>query len=117
MKNAIHLIQRDPKLVPKPVCPKDPDSLWASGYWAVTESTSRRLVGGMIYFHERQDGRSKRGGEIVGYELVGSGVWAGRIIFRFREDSSARGVLTGREGWAMEKKIVREPVTQHDINN
>ena len=57
-------------------------------------------------FHERQDSRSKRGGEIVGYEVVKFGEFAGRIIFRFRNDPSAKGKLTGREGWAMEKKIV-----------
>lgn len=104
--NAIHLIQKDPKLGPKKESDKDPASLWTSGFWAVSESTSQKLIGGMIYFHERQDGRSKRGGEIVDYELVKDGKYAGRIIFRFRNDSAAKGKLAGREGWAMEKKIV-----------
>lgn len=104
--SAIHFIQRDLKLRPKPENPKDP-SLWRSGFWAVPESKARKLIGGMIYLHERQDGRSKRGGEIVGFEVAKEGDFAGRIIFRFREDPSARGKLTGREGWAMEKKIVR----------
>lgn len=106
--NAIHLIQKDPKLVPRAENPKDPASLWTSGFWAVPESTARKLVGGMIHFHERQDSRSKRGGEIVGYEVTKGGEYPGRIIFRFREDPSAKGKLTGREGWAMEKKIVWE---------
>lgn len=104
--NAIHLIQKNPKLVPMAENPKDPASLWISGYWAVPESTARRLIGGMIYFHARQDGRSKRGGEIVGYEVVQSGEWIGRIRFRFREDSTAKRKLTDREGWSMEKKII-----------
>lgn len=104
--NAIHFVQRDPELAPKPERPKDPASVWTSGFWAVPESTAQRLIGGMIYFHERQDSRSKRGGEIVGYELSKDVKFAGRIVFRFREDPSARGKLTGREGWAMEKKIV-----------
>jgi hypothetical protein len=104
--NAIHLIQKDPKLAPRPECPKDPTSLWRSGFWAVSEAMARRLTGAMIYFHEKQDARAKRGGEIVDYELVEEGEYAGRIIFRFREDPSAKGKLTGRDGWSMEKKIV-----------
>jgi hypothetical protein len=60
----------------------------------------------MIYLHEKQDARAKRGGEIIGCGLVEEGEYAGRIIFRFREDPSAKGKLTGREGWSMEKKIV-----------
>ena len=103
---AVHFIQKDPKLVPMAENPKDPASLWTSGFWAVPEATAQKLIGGMIYFHKRQDTRSMRGGEIVGYEVVKDDEYAGRIVFRFREDSSARGKLTGREGWAMEKKIV-----------
>ena len=104
--NAVHFIQKDPKLVPKAESPKDSASFWTSGFWAVPETTARKLIGAMIYFHKRQDSRSTRGGEVVGYEVVKDGEYAGRIIFRFREDRSAKGVLTSREGWAMEKKIV-----------
>lgn len=104
--SAIHFIQKDPKLGPRPENPKDLASLWWSGYWALSESTAQKLIGGMIYFHEKQDSRSKRGGVIVSYEVVKDGEFAGRIIFRFRNDPSTKGKLTGREGWAMEKKIV-----------
>ena len=89
-----------------PENPKDSESLWTSGFWAVSEATAKQLIGGMIYFHEKQESRSKRGGEIVGFEVVKSGEYAGRIIFRFRNDPNAKGVLTSRAGWPMEKKMV-----------
>lgn len=115
--SAIHFIQRDPKFRPGPEDPKNP-SLRTSGFWAVSEPAAQKLIGGMIYFHERKDSRSKSGGEIVGYEVTKEGKYAGRIIFRFREDPLARGKLTGREGWAMEKKIAWDDENgAHESNN
>lgn len=106
--NCIHLIQKDtdPKLLPKPE--KEGSKIWTSGYWSLAAKTAEGLIGGMIYFHKAQVKPSFLGGEIVGYRVEESGEWKGRIVFRFREESSARGVKTGKEGWAMVMKLCGE---------
>ena len=43
---------------------------------------------------------------IVDFSVVEEGEYVGRVIFWFRNDPAARGTMTGREAWAMEKKIV-----------
>lgn len=102
--NAIYLIQKDPKLVPKPRRPGD--SVWESGFWSVPVATAKALIGGQIYFHKLQKSPAFFGGEIVGFEVTPEGEYAGRIIFRFRPDPNARGTKAGPDGWGMEKKIV-----------
>lgn len=105
--NCIHLIQKetDPKLLPHPVKGSE---FWVSGYWTLSEKTAQGLIGGMIYFHKAQVKPSFLGGEIVEYRVEESGEWKGKIVFRFRQDASARGVKTGKEGWAMVMKICGE---------
>jgi len=60
----------------------------------------------MIYFHTAQVKPSFLGGQIAGCRVEKSGEWKGRIVFRFRQEPLARGVKTGKDGWAMEMKIV-----------
>jgi hypothetical protein len=102
----LHLIQKesDPKLLPKPDNPGS--ELWTSGYWSLSVDTVKSLVGGRVYFHKAQAKPASLGGDLVDYRVADEPPYAGRIILGFRPDPQARGVKTGPEGWAMEKKIV-----------
>jgi hypothetical protein len=79
---------------------------WESGYWVVGEETAQRLVGGDIYLHDGQNEPSHFGGTILGYRIHRGGDVDGRIVFRFQASVSHKGVMTDREGWGNEKKIV-----------
>ena len=65
------------------------------------------MVGGQIYFHERQIEPSFYGGLITGFRIQQGEPYDGRIIFRFEPKPECRDVRAGAEGWQYEKKIVR----------
>ena len=99
---AIHFVERlgNTKRIP------DTDHEYECGYWAVSEATAQRLIGGDLYLHDKQKEPSRFGGKILGFHVHPDGVEAGRIVFRIRASLEHRGVLTGRAGWGNEKKIV-----------
>jgi hypothetical protein len=78
-----------------------------SGLWDVSVNTAEALVGGDIYFHEKQKEPSYFGGKILGYSIHESDdQYNGRIIFRFEYSAEHRKVSAGSGGWSNEKKIV-----------
>ena len=104
---ALHLIQNqnDPKLLPRPEQPGA--DVWVSGYWSLAVATVQSLIGGWVYFHKAQAKPAFLGGELLDYRVADETPYSGRIILVFRHDPNAKGVTTGRDGWAMEMKIVR----------
>src|SRR4051812_22474692 len=102
---AIHIVKNDPNLPQiKPVHPGS--DVYTSGYWKVPEEAARELIGGKIYFHERQADPSFHGGTITAIEKINEGERAGRIVFTFQFERECRGVTTSPDGWMREKKIV-----------
>jgi hypothetical protein len=105
---SLYLIQKqtDPKLLPMPERPGSDQLL--SGYWSLSEATARSLIGGRVYFHKAQAKPAFFGGELLGYRVADEAPYAGRIILIFRPDPTARGTITSRDGWSMEKKIISD---------
>lgn len=102
---AVHFVERmgNPRRLP------DTDGEWESGYWHVSEESAARLIGGQIYLHSGQNEPSHFGGVILGYRVhaqAGDAQLDGRIVFRFRPSLEYKGVVTPREGWGNEKKLV-----------
>lgn len=80
---------------------------WESGYWVIAEETAQRLIGGDLYLHSGQNEPSHFGGKIVAFRIHRDGSEIdGRIVFRIRPTIEYKGVVTGREGWGNEKKLV-----------
>jgi hypothetical protein len=100
---AIHLIERENYFTRV----TGSQTEWESGYWAIAEALARELIGGHIYFHEKQQEPSYYGGIINGFRINQVEPYSGRIIFRFEPKPDCRGVRAGREGWQQEKKIVK----------
>lgn len=102
----IHLIERVQHFV------KIEDNVFESWCWDVTAQTAQALVGGDIYFHERQKEKSWYGGKVLDYRIHDSDEGAypgcrGRVIFTFRYSREHRKVSAGEGGWTTnEKKIV-----------
>src|ERR1051325_2197018 len=96
---SIHLIKKsDPALPAVDPVPGE-TGVFSSGYWTLSEEKARLLVGGQIYFHERQSERSYFGGQILEAFPVADGEKQGKIIFKFKSTKDCRGVLTSRDGW------------------
>lgn len=102
---AIHLIRKDPAL-PAITPVRAGSNFFRSGCWALPEDKARALIGGNIFFHEKQTAPSFYGGVITDVEKIKNGDWQGRIIFTFRFDQACRGVKTTKTGWSQEMKIV-----------
>ncbi len=101
---AIHLIERE-NLFSRVA---DSQTEFESGYWAISETEARELIGANIYFHERQLEPSFYGGVITGVRVhQAKDLYTGRMVFRFEPKPQCRNVRTGREGWQYEKKIVK----------
>jgi hypothetical protein len=98
---SLHLVERQDYVTRL----ADGSGEWESGYWAVSNDTAERLVGGDIYLHKAQDKPSHFGGKILSYRVQQGGEYDGRIIFRFRASMEHKGVRTGPEKWGNEKKI------------
>jgi hypothetical protein len=99
---AIHLIER--KSLFSRVT--SPSTEYESGFWSLSEAQAQLLVGGKIYFHQRQIEPSFYGGVITGFRVQQGEPHNGRIIFRFEPNPECRGIRAGRGGWQFEKKIV-----------
>ncbi|MBB1076706.1 hypothetical protein HUU62_20095 [Rhodoferax sp. 4810] len=102
---AIHLIERmnNCRLLNKAT------HEWESGWWKVSTETAEKLVGGNLYLHAHQNSPSHFGGFILGFRVEEENrADKGRIIFHIRFTPESRGVVTDRNGWGMEKKIVLE---------
>lgn len=106
---SLHLIQNqtDPKLLPRPEKPGA--EMWISGYWSLSVDTVKSLVDGRVYFHRAQAKPGFLGGTITGFHIADEPPYADRIILVFRPEPAAKGVITSRTGWSMEKKIVSNP--------
>jgi hypothetical protein len=62
-----------------------------------------KLIGGDIYFHEFQKEPSILGGKIIGFHIREE---SNKVVFRFKELESHRGLVTPIEGWGNEQKRV-----------
>lgn len=96
----IHLIEPLNKFV------KLPDSRWESGWWNIDESKAKKLVGGEIYFHKKQQEPSFFGGSITGYRIDQNEQYQGKIVFTLRYDAACRKVKTDKSGWSKKMKII-----------
>ena len=95
---AIHLIQSDAKLAPKPVAPGS--HLFESGFWSLSIKQAESLIGGNIFFHEKQLSPSFFGGVITSYRVQQGGEWHGRVIFKFGSLVSHKGIRPKNpQGW------------------
>lgn len=81
---------------------------WESGNWDVSVAKAQALLGGRIYFHEKQAEPSYFGGVINSYEVLPDDhpETPGRIVFRFTPDQQGRGFLAGSSGWRNEQKTI-----------
>ena len=103
MSSRIHLIERLGFITKV----ADSSGELESGFWKLRQTNAATLLGGDIYFHKRRVEPSYLGGRIVGVRVQPTGKYAGRIVFRFRAEARCEGVTTSKQGWGMEKKIVR----------
>jgi hypothetical protein len=99
---SLHLIERDNRFQQL----KGTKDEWESGYWSLPVETAEKLVGGDVYFHEKQRKPSFFGGEILGFRTQEEGPFTGRLVLRFRFARDHKDVAGGGSGWTMEKKIV-----------
>lgn len=81
--------------------------IWESGNWVVSKDIASASVGADIYFHREQVKPSYFGGTILSYEKLSDGPDAGRYVFTFSASMEHKNIKTEREGWGMEKKIVK----------
>jgi hypothetical protein len=73
---------------------------YKSGYWKVTKSKAKELVGKHIYLHDTQAGASYFGGYILDYTMTKE--WDGkpRAVFYFEVTAKQKGVKT-QEDWGV----------------
>jgi hypothetical protein len=101
--SAVHFVERKNNVHRVPDVPGE----WESGYWVIAQETAQRLIGADLYLHSGQNEPSHFGGKIVAFRTHRSGPEIdGRIVFRIRATPKYKGVVTGREGWGNEKKLV-----------
>ena len=96
----IHILQQSHNIVMLPN--KD----WETGWWNIDENKAKELVGGEIYFHDKQQEPSFFGGNITGYRIEQDVQNQGRIVFRLRYNATCRNVKTEKHGWAKKMKII-----------
>jgi hypothetical protein len=95
---AIHLIQKDENLLPKPVAPGS--QTFESGFWALSIKQAKAFIGENIFFHEKQISPSFFGGVIKDCWLQEGGEWNGRVVFKFDALASHKGIRPKNpEGW------------------
>ncbi len=86
MTARIHFICHDSQHVTKTQFPE-----FESGYWRVSETDAKRLVGGKLYLHETKREASYFGGDILSYRLVTGPEYHGTIVFTVRSTRDGRG--------------------------
>jgi hypothetical protein len=96
----IHLIEQLNNFV------KLQDDTWESGWWNIDESKVKKLIGGDIYFHKKQQEPSFYGGTITGYRIEQEGQYEGKIVFRLEYNAACRNVKTDKTGWSKKMKII-----------
>jgi hypothetical protein len=95
---AIHLIQNNPELPPKPISPGS--QTYESGFWALPIEQAKSLIGGNIFLHETQLSPSFFGGAIKDCWLQQAGEWKNRVVFKFDALASHKGIRPiNPEGW------------------
>ena len=104
--SAIHLIKKTEAGLPPIVPVQGEANIHTSGYWTLSEETARSLIGGEIYFHERQREPSFYGGRIIDARREDGGDYQDKIVFKFMFFADCRGVRTDADGWSQEMKIV-----------
>jgi hypothetical protein len=77
-----------------------------SGFWTLSEEKARWLIGGQIYFHDRQNELSFFGGQIVDAHREIGGEYPNKIVFKFTFSKDCRDVRTPTDGWSQEMKLV-----------
>ena len=94
---AIHLIQYNPALVPKPIAPGS--QLYESGFWWLPIKRAETFIGGDIFFYENKKSKSFFGGVIKDcrvQEYEGQD----RVVFKFEALLSHKGKRPANpEGW------------------
>ena len=101
---AIHLIQKDPKLTPWPE--QSGSRVFESGFWDLSPDQASMLVGKEIYFHLKKTDGAFFGGIITGARTKEDNPGQGRIIFTFNALASFKNKKTGAADWRKEIKIV-----------
>jgi hypothetical protein len=94
---AIHLIQKDSNLLPKPSAPGS--HIFESGFWYIDLEKAKKLIGKDIYFHEKQISPSFFGGVIKDCRVEQYEGQA-RVVFQFEVKVSHRGIRPQNpDGW------------------
>ena len=101
---AIHLIQKDPKLTPWPQQPGS--KVYESGFWDLSIDTASMLVGKEIYFHLQKTDGAYFGGTITGVRTKDDDPGQGRIIFTFMALASFKNKKTSKSEWKKDMKFV-----------
>lgn len=102
---SVHFVERKSNVHRVPDAP----GAWESGYWVIAEDTAQRLIGAGLYLHSGQNEPSHFGGKIISFRVHRDGSGSeidGRIVFRIQAMPEYKGVVTEREGWGNEKKLV-----------
>lgn len=105
-KTGIHLINKSRRALTRVGGTSD---IYDSGDWAVAPATASALVGGELFLHETQTGRSYYGGTILAWYPKTGEDNRQRVVFRFRHSIDHQGVIAGPGGWAQEKKLANMP--------
>ena len=100
---AIHLIQKDPDLLPWPI--EKGSNIYESGYWYLTGERAEQFNGKKIYFYRKRSERSFFGGIIESCRIKEDDPWEGRIIFKFKALKEYKGHKTEKDGWSTVMKF------------
>lgn len=102
---SLHLIERGdyPENL---VCVYKQRHEWESGNWYISFENAQRLIGSMLYLHERQDKLARFGGEILSVRTVPDAKGKQRVVFHFKAMREAVGFRAGLDGWSQEMKII-----------
>ena len=101
---AIHLIQKDPKLTPWPE--QCGSTVFESGFWNLSLDKASLLIGKEIYFHLKKNEGSFFGGTITSVRAKEDEPLQGRIIFTFNALASFKNKKTSKDDWRLEMKFV-----------
>lgn len=81
------------------------EGVWETAYWIVGNKTAASLIGGRVYVHRGKNIPSRAGG-IITEVYPESGTTENRRVIRFQASVACEGIVTGREGWGNERKII-----------
>ncbi|MCF8131357.1 MAG: hypothetical protein K9N10_22840 [Deltaproteobacteria bacterium] len=72
-----------------------------TGYWAFSEEQADEFIGCFLFLHKGQAEPAHYAGEVVGVHQQPDGKYAGRFVFKVRNEPRLLGLSTSRDGWAM----------------